>query len=142
MTEKQLWERMRRRLIDRTLQMARIETSTHLGVSDVEYVGDAAHGWVELKVAKATITLKPLRFQEEFKISQQAWLLGHHKPEIGLRSYLLIAVVQAYATREWILSTPYNACRSYRDKSPWGEWHQRFTRMEDVLTCINQGAME
>ena len=96
--------------------LARIETGiTRIGVSDVEYVTDIWHGWVELKCSKAKGDAAKLVFGSPFKLEQLTWLATHHNPVRCLRSWLLIAHPCAVGT-EWLSVAPKEAALIFSGK--------------------------
>lgn len=146
MTENQLWQALTRYPC-KGLELTRIETSIRLGVSDIEYVGANAHGWVEMKVARqpsARILDRPVRLQHPLTTEQSVWLLGHDRPRIQLVSWLLIGLFDvgwdAFLLVRPIIIPLLNSRRGIT----WRELREHPDAYElvhalDVLNQINQG---
>lgn len=95
MKEAQLWKRL---TATKAATMHRIETGgTILGVADVEYVSFACHGWIELKTSCSKLNA-PIVLQHPLSWEQAAWVHSHHRPEISLRSYVLVGFIRR---RRW-----------------------------------------
>lgn len=90
-TEAKMWDLMQKNRGE--VQFNRIECSTLLGVSDLEYVGLYTHGWIEGKVARIRHQIDPIKLQHPLTAQQATWLLDHHRPSIKLRSWLLIGQI-------------------------------------------------
>jgi len=101
-TEQKLWEAMRREC-PQGLKLARIETATHDGVADVEYVSRTASGWIELKTSSAVRTL---RLHHPLSVQQMQWVIEHHAPTRNLRSYVLIGILGPRTWRGLVLLEP------------------------------------
>ena len=111
-TESALWEHLLRAAGRKPAQafvksLARIETgSTRGGVSDVEYVIDRWHGWVELKTASVVREDSLLSLHCPFTLQQYQWLVTHHAPADRMRSWLLIGRMGPRTWLEWFLLPP------------------------------------
>jgi len=102
-TEQHLWRALERAAERRGVQCARIEVTTLVGVSDVEYVTEGWAGWIELKVSATARPETPLRFGSPFTAEQCAWLLAHHAPAQRLRSWLLVGLARGRGWRGLVL---------------------------------------
>lgn len=108
-TETALWASLagalRSRLVPdgKRLRFTRIECTTMLGVSDVEYIATPYNGWIELKVADYRGENNPLRLHEPLKATQLEWLITHSDYPHNLSSYLLVGVLGATTWRELLL---------------------------------------
>lgn len=93
-TERHLWAALQRVLHAQRVvgHASRFEVTTQTGVSDVEYVLNGWHGWVELKVSATARDDSPLRLGHALTAEQCAWLLSHHVPMRHLRSWMLIGL--------------------------------------------------
>lgn len=108
MTETKLFDAVERVKPER-LFLNRIECYTLDGVSDVEYVSPKGHGWIELKVATQRTADHPLTLGHELTMAQMVWLSTHHRPDINLRSGLLIGVKRADRWDEFLFMPPATA---------------------------------
>lgn len=104
-TESRLWRRLYTcaRRMGRTTLFTRIETSTCLGVADVEYVTPRLHGWIELKTTHTKQQDTPLALGSPFTVQQYNWLRAHDSPATNLRSWLLIGCHSATRWSSFIL---------------------------------------
>lgn len=147
MTEQKLWETLRHTSVA-GLALTRIETGTRLGVSDIEYVGTQAHGWVELKVG--VVGKVSLKLGHAVTKEQAVWLLEHQRPSIKLISWVLIGIYQP-GVSQWdqflvlppdaaaLLAMPRRAKSiSYVELSRYGKI---FVTAYSALQAINQGAL-
>lgn len=141
--EQKLWEKLRNAAQGvRGERFTRIETSTVDGVSDVEYVTAQWHGWIELKVSHTPTLKPPYVLGSTFTLDQSRWLLEHHRPHRGLRSWLLIGFASTRASRwrEFLLLDARLAFRvivlAGGDKEERGLSRCRHTRIESVLNTV------
>jgi len=147
-TEQGLWSTLTRHCPNE-LRMNRIETGIMLGVSDIEYVGAKANGWLELKVG--VIGHTHLRLGHEVTREQAIWLLEHNRRTIPLRSWLLVGIHAPCAPRRWqqfLLGTPSMAALlampKPKDRPTWAELRgsklvRLYRTTSEVLQAINQG---
>lgn len=146
-TEAKLWQAIQRQPL-RDLAFTRIESPTTLGISDLEYVGRAAHGWVELKVARQpsqALVDRVVRLPEPLSVEQSIWLMNHHRPRIHLVSWLLIGLHGDSARWErLVLVDPLVAALVSMGRITWRELlshrtTQPYLSIDKALVCINQG---
>jgi hypothetical protein len=150
-TEKALWTRLQGVALETSsrtetgMHFTRIECSSALGVSDVEYVMLPRHGWIELKAATSKGDSKPLRLHEPFKATQAQWLISHHSPANNLHSFLLVGIM---GQREWkeylVLTARASLALLHRRLAPtYGTLKQtpgvvHCTNMKSVLRAISR----
>lgn len=105
-TESKLWENLQNAAKGTSCHMTRIETSTCNGVSDVEYVTDNWHGWIELKTCSIQRDTSLFTLHSPYTTAQAQWLIDHHDPDKNLRSWLLIGRIGSRTWKEYILIPP------------------------------------
>ena len=122
----------------------RIETSIAAGVADVEYVRPNFHGWVELKTAHQPRPGRPYALHCPLTVAQCTWLVRHHKPFQGLRSWVLLGILGTHTWAKFILiSAPLTTHILQSRKAPA---HERLLKrkgiyeletIRDVMTVID-----
>lgn len=105
-TESKLWANLQNAAEGTACHMTRIETSTCSGVSDVEYVTDNWHGWVELKTSSAQRETSLFTLHSPYTTAQAQWLLDHHDPTKHLRSWLIVGRTGPRTWKEYVLIPP------------------------------------
>ena len=143
-TESKLWK-----ILDQASQDAgvftRIETSTAVGIADVEYVAQPWHGWLELKTASMPRAGKPFSLHSPFTIAQCSWLVSHNAPRHFLRSWVLIGVIGARRWKQFILLPAQHTVHLIHvRKSPAHEWLLKrkgvfySTAIQDIVASIQR----
>lgn len=102
-TEAQLWRTFEGAARGTDVELTRIETSTVVGVSDVEYVTPLWHGWIETKVALTKRDTTPLKCTHPLTLEQYGWIVRHHGVTRSLRSWVLIGLGGAPRWRGFLL---------------------------------------
>lgn len=97
-----MWDKLRA-VVREPDHVTRIETSTALGVSDVEYVIGTYHGWLELKRSTAKLSSSKIALSTDYTTQQYQWLLAHHRPQNNLCSFLVIGRMFKAPVVEWFV---------------------------------------
>lgn len=105
-TESKLWENLQNAARGTPCHMTRIETSTANGVSDVEYVTENWHGWIELKTCSVQRDTSLFTLHCPYTTAQAQWLIDHHDLGKSLRSWLIVGRIGSRTWKEYILIPP------------------------------------
>ncbi len=98
-TEATMWRALAKHVVAPDL-FTRIEVTTGLGISDVEYVAGKWHGWAEFKADSSVRETSKMQFGSPFTAQQYSWLLSHHNPAWFLRSWVVIG---RRLGKEWLM---------------------------------------